>query len=76
MRRTPDNAGSREDGPTVIVALRAGRPEHTPEAEAVMVEHAGDHVVLILDDGERLEFDAVELRTAIAGRGATLREAA
>jgi hypothetical protein len=60
---------------TLIMATRAGRPEHTPEAEPVLVELAGDTVVLTLDDGDRLELDASELRAAIEASRA-LREAA
>lgn len=46
-------------------ALRAGRPEHTPEAEPVLIETVGEAVVFVLDDGERLEFDRVELLSAL-----------
>lgn len=50
---------------TPLMALRAGRPEHTPEAEPVLVDTDTPGVVrIILDDGEFLDFDAVELRAA------------
>ena len=72
----PDNAGSRDRDPVLVMALRAGRPEHTPEAEPVLVSRDGESVVLELDDGERLELDAAELRAAIDAPQATLRRAA
>lgn len=50
---------------TLLMATRVGRPEHTPEAEPVLCELRGTHVVLTLDDGEQIAFDAGELRTAI-----------
>lgn len=52
--------------PTPIWALRAGRPEHTPEAELVLVDTAGDTATLTLDDGERISFNVTELRAALA----------
>jgi hypothetical protein len=60
-----DNVGSPEGGPTLICALRAGRQEHTPEAEPVLIETVGEAVVFVLDCGERLEFDRVELLSAL-----------
>ena len=72
----PDNAGSRDRDPVLVMALRAGRPEHTPEAEPVLVSRDGESVVLELDDGERLELDALELRAAIEEPTAGLRRAA
>lgn len=51
----------------VVMALRAGRAEHTPESEPVVVDTDDPRVVaLTLDDGERLELDATELRAALA----------
>jgi hypothetical protein len=65
--------------PTLICALRAGRPEHPPESEPVLIEAVGEAVVFALDDGERLEFDRVELLSAlgsaIAGDMGRLRAA-
>lgn len=52
--------------PSLICALRAGRPEHTPEAEPVLIETVGDAIRLTLDDAEILEFDRVELLSALA----------
>jgi hypothetical protein len=49
---------------SLITALRAGRPEHTPEAEMVLVTVDGATVTLTLDDGETLAFDAAELAAA------------
>lgn len=49
---------------TPLMALRAGRPEHTPESEPVLVEATDDEVTLILDDGERLTLDRRELIAA------------
>ena len=76
MTSTPDNAGKRDPGPTLLMALRAGKAEHTPEAEPVLVSRDGESVVLELDDGERLELDAMELRAAIEEPTAGLRRAA
>lgn len=75
MARTRDNVGNRDRGPTLLMVLRAGRPEHTPEAEPLIVSRIGESVVLELDDGERIEVDHAELLAAIGGR-TTLREAA
>lgn len=60
---------------SVVTALRAGRPEHTPESEAVLVALTGTTVTLTLDDGETLAFDVVELRAAL-GEPASHRLAA
>ena len=50
----------------LTMATRAGRPEHTPEAEPVVIDtDRPGAVVLHLDDGETLEFDAGELRAAL-----------
>lgn len=51
--------------PILITCDRAGRREHSPEAEPVLVAVDGDAVTLTLDDGEMLEFDASELRAAL-----------
>ena len=50
---------------TALVATRASRPEHTPEAEPVVVEADGDTVRLELDDGEVIDFDRTELLNAL-----------
>lgn len=54
----------------LLMARRAGRIEHTPESEPVLVSTEGEVVVLVLDDGERLELDRAEIHAA------TEREAA
>lgn len=65
----PDNARSQrtvnKPGPTLLMATRAGRPEHTPEAEPVLVAQTSTEVVLVLDDGDELRFDLRELRKAL-----------
>lgn len=61
---------------TPITILRAGRPEHTPEAEPLIVDtDDGATVRLVLDDGDELVFDRVELLAAL-GVPQPLREAA
>lgn len=75
MKHARDNARSRDRGPTLLMALRAGRPEHSPEAEPVLAYVQGATVRLELDDGEILEFDAAELRAAIAGATALMEAA-
>lgn len=58
----------------LLMALRAGRPEHTPESEPVVVKHDGNVLVLELDDGESIILDRAELHAASAPEG--LAEAA
>jgi hypothetical protein len=59
---------------TSLMALRAGRAEHTPEAEPVLVDTDTPGVVrLVLDDGDVVELDATELLLAVAS---TQRQAA
>lgn len=61
---------------SIVMVLRAGRPEHAPESEPVVIDVSGDGgAELWLDDGERLIFDAAELRAALEAPRAT-REAA
>lgn len=50
---------------TLVMALRAGRAEHTPESEPVTIEGDGQVVRLELDDGETIEFDREELLAAL-----------
>jgi len=51
---------------TYLMATRAGRPEHTPEAEPVLVDTRTPGVVVLrLDDGEEITLDSVELLAAI-----------
>jgi hypothetical protein len=52
--------------PTLLMATRRGRPEHSgEEAEPVLVARTSTQVILILDDGEELRLDAQELQQAI-----------
>lgn len=52
---------------TSLMALRAGRPKHTPEAEPVLVDTDTPGIVrLVLDDGDVVEMDATELLLAVA----------
>lgn len=51
---------------TPLIATRADRPEHTPEAEPVVVETTDDVVRLVLDDDTIIDFDRAELSAAIA----------
>ena len=60
----------------LITALRAGRPEHTPEAEPVLMAVHGSTVTLTLDDGETLSFDLGELLDALWGEREPMRRAA
>ena len=52
--------------PTLLVARRSGRAEHTPHDEEVLIEGGAQVVVLHMEDGERIELDAIELRAALA----------
>lgn len=51
---------------TPLMALRAGRAEHTPESEPVLVDTDTPGVILLaLDDGDVLELNAAELVAAV-----------
>lgn len=50
---------------TLLIGLRADLPEHTPEAEPVLVCLQGDNVTLTLDDGVQLHLDVAELLGAL-----------
>lgn len=72
MTRRFDN---RDSGPTddnrdstLLMATRRGLPEHSGDAEPVMVDRHGDSIILTLDDGEQLVFDALELSSAVKPR--------
>lgn len=56
--------GTEEDA-KLLMATRRGLPEHTGEAEPVLVYRDQGSVVLVLDDGEQIELDALELAAAI-----------
>jgi hypothetical protein len=57
-----------EEHAKLLMATRRGLPEHTGEAEPVLVYRDQGNVVLVLDDGEQLELDALELAAAIKPR--------
>lgn len=66
--------------PRLMMAMRAARPEHTQEAVSMVVElvtpdQGGDVVRFELEDGETLEVDAVELRSAITSLHSVRRAA-
>lgn len=48
-----------------LAADRADHPAHTPESELVLIEHHGEGIRFLLDDGTSLDFDASELRAAV-----------
>lgn len=48
-----------------LTILRADHPAHTPETETTMLERDGRDIVITLDDGIELRWDALELRHAI-----------
>lgn len=52
---------------TIALAVtRTGPDDPTPEAELATVERHGDCILVALDDGQRLQFDAWELIGAAA----------
>lgn len=53
---------------SLLMATRRGLPEHSGDAEPVMVDRHGDSIILTLDDGEQLVFDALELSSAVKPR--------
>ena len=53
---------------SLLMATRRGLPEHSGDAEPVMVDRHGDRVILTLDDGEQIVFDALELSSAVKPR--------
>lgn len=57
-----------EANTTLLMATRRGLPEHSGDAEPVMVDRHGDSIILTLDDGEQLVFDALELSSAVKPR--------
>jgi hypothetical protein len=54
-----------EGDSTLLMGLRRGLPEHSGDAEPVLVLRNGAEVILTLDDGEQLVLDALELAAAI-----------
>ena len=51
--------------PVFLTVQRAGRPEHTPEVEGVLIQCTGDDVAVTLDDGETITFQRDELLAAL-----------
>ena len=61
-----ENRGtSQEWADSLIMGLRRGLPEHSGDAEGILVSLAGAKVILTLEDGEMLELDRVELMAAL-----------
>jgi len=58
-------ATSQEWDDSLIMGLRRGLPEHSGDAEGILVSLAGAKVILTLEDGEMLELDRVELMAAL-----------
>ena len=50
------------DAEQLLIATRS--KDGDTETEPVLIVHNGVSTVLVLDDGERIEFDATELRAA------------
>ena len=59
---------SAEDETTLLMATRRGLPEHSGDSEPVLVTRARELVILTLDDGEQIVFDALELSAAVKPR--------
>ncbi len=47
--------------PQLLMVTRAGRPEHTPEAEPALIDTDGSALVLTLDDGETISLSTEEV---------------
>jgi len=60
-----NQATSQEWDDSLIMGLRRGLPEHSGDAEGILVSLAGAKVILTLEDGEMLELDRVELMAAL-----------
>ena len=61
-----ENRGtSQEWDDSLIMGLRRGLPEHSGDAEGILVSLAGAKVILTLEDGEMIELDRVELMAAL-----------
>lgn len=66
MTDNVENRGtSQEWDDSLIMGLRRGLPEHSGDAEGILVSIAGAKVILTLEDGEMLELDRVELMAAL-----------
>jgi len=60
-----NQATSQEWDDSLIMGLRRGLPQHSGDAEGILVSLAGAKVILTLEDGEMLELDRVELMAAL-----------
>lgn len=66
MTDNVENRGtSQEWDDSLIMGLRRGLPEHSGDAEGILVSLAGAKVILTLEDGEMIELDRVELMAAL-----------
>jgi hypothetical protein len=66
MTDNVENRGtSQEWDDSLIMGLRRGLPEHSGDAEGILVSLAGAKVMLTLEDGEMIELDRVELMAAL-----------
>ena len=66
MTDNVENRGtSQEWDDSLIMGLRRGLPEHSGDAEGILVSLAGAKVILTFEDGEMLELDRVELMAAL-----------
>ena len=66
MTDNVENRGtSQEWDDSLIMGLRRGLPEHSGDAEGILVSLAGAKVILTLEDGEMLELDRGELMAAL-----------
>ncbi len=66
MTDNVENRGtSQEWDDSLIMGIRRGLPEHSGDAEGILVSLAGAKVILTLEDGEMLELDRVELMAAL-----------
>lgn len=51
----------------VLAAEVAGRPEHTPEVEDLLLRLDPENLTVTREDGERIVLDRTELETFLAG---------
>lgn len=65
---TPDeqsSSGISEPREEFLTVEHAGRPEHTPDVEGVLLQVDERSATFMLEDGERFVFDLTELRSAL-----------
>ena len=66
MTDNVENRGTlKEWDDSLIMGLRRGLPDHSGDAEGILVSITGANVILTLEDGEMLELDRVELMAAL-----------